>query len=45
MVGRKATFRAVATGTLHLPINDRDNNCLTDNKGALEVSVRVTHRP
>jgi len=35
VIGRRATFAVAATGTLRLRINDRDNNCITDNKGAL----------
>ncbi|WP_128375704.1 serine/threonine-protein kinase [Streptomyces cavernae] len=45
VVGRSSAFRAAGNGTLQLRINDGDNDCLTDNKGALKVSVTVTRRP
>ncbi|MFI6934901.1 serine/threonine-protein kinase [Streptomyces sp. NPDC050287] len=44
-VGRKLTFRAAETGTLHLSINDAAGPCSQDNRGALTVRVSVTHQP
>ncbi|WP_275561730.1 serine/threonine-protein kinase [Streptomyces sp. 5-6(2022)] len=41
-VGRAWHFQATRPGTLQLRVNDREG-CLDDNKGALTVTVRITH--
>ncbi|WP_432252951.1 protein kinase domain-containing protein [Streptomyces sp. HNM1019] len=41
-VHRAWHFRATRPGTLQLRVNDRDG-CLDDNKGALTVTVQITH--
>ncbi|MBI0296033.1 hypothetical protein JBE04_16550 [Streptomyces sp. PRKS01-29] len=41
-VRRAWHFQATRPGTLQLRVNDREG-CLDDNKGALTVTVRITH--
>ncbi|MEU5732023.1 protein kinase domain-containing protein [Streptomyces antimycoticus] len=42
-VGRAWHFQATRPGVLQLRINDRDGSCLDDNRGAITVTVQITH--